>query len=85
MAAPKDLSSDLRDIVERTSGDHRPTPTTWTRALARPKRALYLSSAIGLGHARRDLAIARAGSALDMSRARRGRMRRSDEAATEPH
>ena len=31
----------------------------WTHALARPKRALYLSSPIGLGHARRDLAIAR--------------------------
>jgi pimeloyl-ACP methyl ester carboxylesterase/predicted glycosyltransferase len=31
----------------------------WTRALRRPKRALYLSSPIGLGHARRDLAIAR--------------------------
>ncbi len=32
---------------------------TWTRALARPRRALYLSSPIGLGHAMRDLAIAR--------------------------
>jgi predicted glycosyltransferase len=31
----------------------------WTRALRRPRRALYLSSPIGLGHARRDLAIAR--------------------------
>jgi pimeloyl-ACP methyl ester carboxylesterase/predicted glycosyltransferase len=31
---------------------------TWTRALRRPRRALYLSSPIGLGHARRDLAIA---------------------------
>jgi pimeloyl-ACP methyl ester carboxylesterase/predicted glycosyltransferase len=33
-------------------------PTTWRRAANRPKRALYLSSPIGLGHARRDLAIA---------------------------
>ncbi|WP_142025343.1 alpha/beta hydrolase [Blastococcus colisei] len=32
--------------------------TTWTRAARRPKRALYLSSPIGLGHARRDAAIA---------------------------
>ncbi len=32
--------------------------TTWTRALARRRRALYLSSPIGLGHAMRDLAIA---------------------------
>ncbi len=30
---------------------------TWTRSLARPMRALYLSSPIGLGHVRRDLAI----------------------------
>jgi predicted glycosyltransferase len=36
-----------------------PTTRTWTRALRRPRRALYLSSPIGLGHARRDLAIAR--------------------------
>ena len=33
--------------------------TTWTRAAARPRRVMYLSSPIGLGHARRDLAIAR--------------------------
>ena len=32
--------------------------TTWTRALHRQRRALYLSSPIGLGHARRDAAIA---------------------------
>jgi predicted glycosyltransferase len=31
---------------------------TWTRALARPRRALYISSPIGLGHAQRDVAIA---------------------------
>jgi predicted glycosyltransferase len=36
-----------------------PARRTWTRALRRPKRALYLSSPIGLGHARRDVAIAR--------------------------
>ncbi len=33
-------------------------PPTWTPAAQRPQRALYLSSPIGLGHARRDLAIA---------------------------
>ncbi len=33
-------------------------PRTWTRALARRRRALYLSSPIGLGHAQRDVAIA---------------------------
>ena len=31
---------------------------TWTRAARRPKRALYLSSPIGLGHVQRDAAIA---------------------------
>jgi predicted glycosyltransferase len=31
---------------------------TWTRALDRPRRALYLSSPIGLGHAMRDVGIA---------------------------
>ena len=31
---------------------------SWARAHARPKRALYISSPIGLGHAQRDLAIA---------------------------
>ncbi len=35
-----------------------PVPRTWTRARGRPKRALFMSSPIGLGHARRDLAIA---------------------------
>ena len=32
--------------------------TTWTRARRRPRQVLFLSSPIGLGHARRDLAIA---------------------------
>ena len=31
----------------------------WTRSRNRPKRALYVSSPIGLGHAQRDVAIAR--------------------------
>ena len=38
--------------------DPHPSSTRWVRALRRPKRALYLSSPIGLGHARRDVAIA---------------------------
>jgi predicted glycosyltransferase len=33
-------------------------PTRWTRGRARRKRALYISSPIGLGHAQRDAAIA---------------------------
>ncbi len=32
--------------------------TTWTRALNRKRRALYISSPIGLGHAQRDVSIA---------------------------
>jgi pimeloyl-ACP methyl ester carboxylesterase/predicted glycosyltransferase len=36
----------------------RPVPRRWVRAASRPRRALYVSSPIGLGHARRDLAIA---------------------------
>jgi predicted glycosyltransferase len=34
------------------------THRTWTRALTRRRRALFLSSPIGLGHAQRDIAIA---------------------------
>jgi predicted glycosyltransferase len=34
------------------------TSSTWVRARSRPRRSLFLSSPIGLGHARRDLAIA---------------------------
>ena len=38
----------------------RPVPSrrTWVRASRRPKRALYISSPIGLGHALRDASIA---------------------------
>jgi pimeloyl-ACP methyl ester carboxylesterase/predicted glycosyltransferase len=35
----------------------QPAPR-WARGKARPRRALYISSPIGLGHARRDVAIA---------------------------
>ena len=38
-----------------------PAPVrTWVRAKARPRRALFICSPIGLGHVQRDLAIARA-------------------------
>jgi predicted glycosyltransferase len=36
-----------------------PVSRTWTRAMRRKRRALFLSSPIGLGHVQRDLAIAR--------------------------
>ena len=35
-----------------------PPPARWTRGKSRAKRALYISSPIGLGHAQRDVAIA---------------------------
>ncbi len=46
----------IEDFVDSVA----PTPTTtrWVRASRRQKRALYISSPIGLGHARRDVAIA---------------------------
>jgi pimeloyl-ACP methyl ester carboxylesterase/predicted glycosyltransferase len=37
----------------------RPAPNPWCRAMRRPRRALFISSPIGLGHALRDVAIAR--------------------------
>ncbi len=51
------VNREIRRFVERIAplaGARRRT-----RARVRPRRALYLSSPIGLGHARRDLAIAR--------------------------
>ncbi|HEY7633284.1 MAG TPA: alpha/beta fold hydrolase [Thermoleophilaceae bacterium] len=47
----------IRDFVERHSGNRR-GPSAWRRVPARSKRALYVSSPIGLGHAWRDVAIA---------------------------
>ncbi len=35
-----------------------PEVRTWTRSLARRRKALYISSPIGLGHAQRDVSIA---------------------------
>ncbi len=48
----------ILDFVEEATGVQMQTKV-WTRGLNRPKRALYLSSPIGLGHARRDVAIAK--------------------------
>lgn len=46
----------MRDFLARHLGTWRPAPAGRT---PRQKRALYLSSPIGLGHARRDLAVTR--------------------------
>ncbi|MDX6487012.1 MAG: hypothetical protein QOF43_2165 [Gaiellaceae bacterium] len=43
----------LRDFVAPP-----PRPLRWSRGRGRRKRALYISSPIGLGHARRDVAVA---------------------------
>jgi pimeloyl-ACP methyl ester carboxylesterase/predicted glycosyltransferase len=43
----------LRDFVKPA-----PPPRRWVRGKSRRKRALYISSPIGLGHAQRDVAIA---------------------------
>jgi len=49
----------LREAGWRTDAASRPAlERAWTRAVKRPKRALYISSPIGLGHAWRDVAIA---------------------------
>ncbi len=47
----------LRDFAESILLG-RPTQRSWPRGKARAKRALYISSPIGLGHAQRDVAIA---------------------------
>jgi pimeloyl-ACP methyl ester carboxylesterase/predicted glycosyltransferase len=49
----------LREFIASLGLSAPPPTRTWTRPLRRRRRALYLSSPIGLGHARRDLAIAR--------------------------
>ncbi len=45
----------LRDFAD----PQPPRRSAWPRGRSRPKRALYISSPIGLGHAQRDVAIAR--------------------------
>src|ERR1700744_3637189 len=47
----------VRDFAESVHPGVPPS-RTWTRARDRRKRVLYVSSPIGLGHVRRDLAIA---------------------------
>src|SRR5207253_7164811 len=49
---PVKVNSLLRDFA------CPPRPTPWVRGRSRRKRALYISSPIGLGHAQRDVAIA---------------------------
>ena len=55
---PVKVNGLLRDFAESVAPP-APKVKTWTRALNRRRRALYISSPIGLGHARRDVAIAK--------------------------
>lgn len=53
---PVRINRMITDFVDRL---HPPVrSSTWVRSARRPPRALYLSSPIGLGHARRDAAVA---------------------------
>ncbi|WP_198950687.1 alpha/beta fold hydrolase [Kineosporia sp. A_224] len=53
------VNHEIKAFAEKVSGPpSAPARRTWARGLDRPKRALFLSSPIGLGHARRDAAIA---------------------------
>ncbi|MHA1153226.1 MAG: alpha/beta fold hydrolase, partial [Alphaproteobacteria bacterium] len=53
---PAKINTAMRDFLAQHLGTWKPEPP---RRSGGPKKALYLSSPIGLGHARRDLAIAR--------------------------
>jgi pimeloyl-ACP methyl ester carboxylesterase/predicted glycosyltransferase len=48
----------IREFARSVTGHRQASSSSWTPARSRPHRVLYLSSPIGLGHARRDLAIA---------------------------
>jgi pimeloyl-ACP methyl ester carboxylesterase/predicted glycosyltransferase len=48
----------IDDFAQQVTATTTRVPARWTRALDRRPRVLYLSSPIGLGHVRRDLAIA---------------------------
>ncbi len=54
---PVKINHLIKEFVDRTYGIQRPQ-ATWSRGDSRRQRVLYISSPIGLGHARRDLAIA---------------------------
>jgi pimeloyl-ACP methyl ester carboxylesterase/predicted glycosyltransferase len=53
---PVKVNQLIIDFIEQTMGGSMRTKV-WSRGFSRRKRALYLSSPIGLGHARRDVAV----------------------------
>lgn len=56
---PAKFNTIMRDFLARHLGSWQPGQQTVHSTRSHQKRALYLSSPIGLGHARRDLAITR--------------------------
>ena len=54
---PVQVNHAIKNFMERVYPQPRPD-TAWHIGHARPAKALYISSPIGLGHARRDIAIA---------------------------
>src|SRR5882724_683506 len=61
--SPAKCNALIRDFLDRRLGIPAPTRRTTspqtTPPAGKPKRVLYLSSPIGLGHGRRDIAVAR--------------------------
>ncbi len=57
---PVVVNKAIKGFVDRVTGAPPPPTRHWSRGTARRPRVLYLSSPIGLGHVRRDLAIANA-------------------------
>jgi pimeloyl-ACP methyl ester carboxylesterase len=55
---PVKVNGLMREFAESLA-TAEPRARRWTRAKSRRRRALYVSSPIGLGHARRDVAIAK--------------------------
>jgi hypothetical protein len=45
-------------LLDEFLSPEQPKEHSWRRAMTRRKRALFVSSPIGLGHAQRDVAIA---------------------------
>ncbi|MGH2697841.1 MAG: alpha/beta fold hydrolase [Actinomycetota bacterium] len=54
---PVKVNGLIRSFIESLAPT-KPATARWTQPMRRPKRALFVSSPIGLGHARRDVAIA---------------------------
>jgi pimeloyl-ACP methyl ester carboxylesterase/predicted glycosyltransferase len=54
---PVPINRWIKDFITEVYGVKPAPPMRWSRPLDRPRKVLYVSSPIGLGHARRDQAI----------------------------